>query len=248
MPTQELKPLKKIRRSQSKYPWDEIRMSYIEGLDVGTPGSPSVYYPTPRQVAEHYSAPVEQVRNRASRERWEDHRAAFQNRVVVERQRERAKDLAGKAIQWDEEIYADAELGRSLVARRMSDMLVAADAGGKISGYELEKLANALSKFQDIGRKALGIEEGQAAPTQNVEINQINISEELARTDDQRIAGLISVLARGNTSLDGADALRELVGGVTFDPDADEEPPVEGEIVEDTPEMAQIEARMEQME
>jgi hypothetical protein len=230
-----LPALKESYDERSLYNWMDIRTEFIEGVkdNDGTE-----VWPTTKELAERHGVPEKALQNRIARERWKEYRSAHQNQVALERQRERAKVLAGKAVKFDEATVNVAEFGLDLIVRRFAELesldpvikanrdliLAAAEIDSKpfrvsdikasaFSGSELESLSKAAALFVEIGRKGLGIKDGEPATTvQNIQVNQTtNISQELLRRDGDRMKEIFRVLGNKNLSIPSGDEPKEIV-------------------------------------
>ena len=208
---------------RSVYPWMNIRTEYIEGFEDsdGTWQWPSV-----RELAERFEMPEKPLQNRASKERWLEYRKAHQNKIALERQKEHERVLAGKAVKFDEQAVETAFFANQLIYDRLKELeklkeiiernrelaIEKVDAGewvnpsqlkaSAISGAELESLAKAYSMFNETGRKALGIKDGDVNLTQNnIEVTQTNIREELLRKDGDRIQEFMRIVGNKRFSV-----------------------------------------------
>jgi hypothetical protein len=206
---------------RTKYDWLGARKEYIEGY---YDADGTLVWPGPKDISERWDIPYGSVTTFISKERWKDHRDAHQNEMALARQKEHSKLLAKRAVKFDEKAADAAEVGQRLILGRLLELeeLRAADRNraeelkrrmdeGEIIPVtefksiiyhsELESLANSLSKFQDVGRKALGITDTEANVTQHVEITTTNISTEMQRTDQNRVEGILQLLANKNIEL-----------------------------------------------
>jgi hypothetical protein len=218
-----LPALKESYDERSLYPWLDIRSEYIEGYEDA---DGTWIWPTMKQLAERHNAPEKPLQNKASLERWGDHRRAHQNQVAIERQKEHARILSGKAVKFDAQAVETAEFAYGLIQKRLEELaelqqyviknrqlyIEAIEAGEAVrvsdlkasafSGSELESLAKAAALFQEAGRKALGIKDGEVAVQQtNITVQQTNIREELMKNDPDRINEMLRVLGNKNFSM-----------------------------------------------
>lgn len=229
-PKDSLPQLREKYDPRTKYDWVTARTEYIEGYKDS---DGTIVYPGPKEISERFDIPYGNVTTFISKERWKDHRDAHQNRIAVERQKEHARVLAKKAVKFDEQAAEASAVGQQLILDRLLELqelrnydrvrveeLKARMLAGEVIPVsrfksiiyhaELESLANSLSKFQDTGRKALGITDNDTTVTQHVEINQTNISNEMARPDQARAEGILQLLANKNIKLSGLQEQREI--------------------------------------
>lgn len=209
---------------QAKYPWEDMMRDYVEGWD----NKGQTVYPTGTEIAQRYGVPANQVQNKMAKQRWKDHRQAHQAEVANERKKEAVKKMAGKAIKFDEDSLSVADAGMSVISNRIQFILDVQQAGldpatmdnlkeklargedlnmndfrGVVYYKELEALAKAAASFQDVGRKALGIKDGENTFVNqvNVDVQQTNVAAEIARPDRDRVKGILSIITRENANL-----------------------------------------------
>lgn len=230
------------------YPWMNIRTEYIEGFedDDGTWQWPSV-----RELAARFDMPEKPLQNRMAKERWLEYRKAHQNQITLERQKEHAKRLAGKAVKFDEKASDTAMFGMDLIFERLQELQElkaiveqnrqlavqkvedgewvppAQLKASAISGAELESLAKAASMFTEAGHKALGIKDGEniQLTQNNVEINQTNVRDELLRRDEDRVKEFLRIVQNKNFSVPQSALGQQ--------PEEDDEEVIEADLVED---------------
>jgi len=227
-----LPALKKTYDARAKYDWISIRKDYIEGMDDG---EGSTVYPTHGQLIEKYGVPEQSLRNRASQERWEDHRQAHKREITIVRQKEMAKKLAKKAVAFDEQAADGAIEAMRLIearlpiikdiqewddARRlalleqlengeveMDTKTVRNELRPMVSSSEFESLAKAYALFQDVGRKALGLTDGESAINSQVtiEVSQLQnpVAQEMVKDSDARGREILRILKNKNLRLPG---------------------------------------------
>lgn len=219
-----------------KHPWEDVQRDYVEGYNVAEEGEPvEIHYPTQGDLADKYKISEQVIRNRAAKYRWTEHRNVFQQKMALERQRKMAEQMARKAVVFNKKSHKVAEDAIDIIDQRISylksivgsefddsrvEMLEAklrsgqpidrSDTYGLVHFKEMEALANAMAKWQDVGHKALGIKDVDNNPAVAIQINQNNVGqtvrEELARPDRTRIAGIMEVLGRSGTTIPGINA------------------------------------------
>jgi hypothetical protein len=234
---------------RTKYDWLSARKDYIEGYEDA---EGTIVYPGPKEISERYGIPYGNVTTFISKERWKDHRDAHMNEIALARQKEHSKVLAKKAVKFDEQAADAAQVGQELILGRLlelrsfraadraraEDLLERMEQGEIIPvtefksllwHTELESLANSLDKFQNIGRKALGITDNDSTTVNHVEITQTNIGTEMARTDQNRAEGIMQLLANKNLNLPELQQMRDaqyqsiIQGEIEGSTDADDE-------------------------
>jgi hypothetical protein len=240
---EKLPELKARYDERSKYDWLDVRAAFIEGT---RDSDGTIVWPSVPELAKKYSIPEAALRNRVGSERWRDHRQAHQNQLAVERQKEHAKVLAKKAVKFDEQAVEASTVAQQIVLDRLyeiqelktldqprlneirdrveqGEIIDPRELRQSVVGYsELESLAKAFNLFNEVGRKALGLKDGETAGAQtNIQINQItNVAEQLRQSDEQRNQALLSVLQNSNLKLPGITTGKQ-------------EEILEGEIVDD---------------
>lgn len=210
------KDLEKKGRSNRKYNWEQLAKEYIEGIE--TPGKEERVFPTMKELAELHGVPAQMVRARASKERWTEKKDAHAMRLAKERLRKRQSLLLNKGVDFDDRAHKAAELGVGLITNRLAEIaqeisrrqkvrdnaLAMMDAGlpinkedlySAINYREMEGLASALSRFQEVGMKALGTDVTRheiSGPDQTAIEVKTNIRHEISRDDPERIAAIVS--------------------------------------------------------
>lgn len=188
-----------------KYDWPTIRARYVEGYLDGE----KQCWPTLTDVAEHFGANYQMVRERSGKEGWRERRAKWQAQMDAERQQLKAQRLAKEADELDTSALNVSKLGVGLVYARLQEIAQVANDARKrqertgINSRELDELARAADLLHRIGLRALGDPDSQ-----RLEISgSIDITHELRRDDPDRLAQVLSVLhAAGiDVGIEGAD-------------------------------------------
>lgn len=242
-PKTKLPELKAKYDERSLYDWKAIRTDFIEGIqdDDGT-----YVWPDVKTLAEKYNVPDNQLQNRATRERWKDHRSAHQNQLAIARTKAHAKMLAEKAVKFDEATVEITELAKEHILRRFRELeeldpvirqnrqllIEAVEAGEHVrvsdlkasafSGTEYESLMKALALAAEVGRTALGIKESESPmnmTTNNIEVYQTSIREELLRKDSDRFAELARIMGNPNLSLPALTQGEDIVDAEIVQPE-----------------------------
>lgn len=209
------------RPGAERYPWDQLRRDFIEGVPVSGTKDERVW-PTLREIADDNQVPYTRVRKRAAAERWTEHKVAAQNQARITRLRKRAESIEVNALDFDEKAHSVAKLGMSLVAGRMAeigqemqvkkqfrDQAIAdlqqgiavdpKDLYSAVRYSELEGLAQAADRFQTIGMKALGTDAQRidinATGTGDTNVSIVNVTNELARDDAERLGDVFEAMA-----------------------------------------------------
>jgi len=215
------KPVQR-RPGQERYPWDQLRRDFIEGVPVSGTKDERVW-PTLRELAEDNGVPYVRMRKRAAAERWTEHKTAAQNQARLTRLKKRAEQIEVNALDFDEKAFSIAKLGSSLVAGRLAEIgqemqakkqirdmalqnLQNGNAVNKSDLYsavrysEIDGLASAAARFQEIGMKALGtdvqrIDINNLGGGGDTTVNVLNVSQELVRDDSERLGGVLEAMA-----------------------------------------------------
>lgn len=156
-----------------KYPWDDIRRDYVEGLNDGV--GDSVRFPSHAELAEkHGIKRVATIGERAAKEGWADQRSAFRASLAKVRRRKRVSELAEEASKFDGQTLTIARIGMQLVQRRMGELAQSArkaadeekriyqetgiqksvEAG--VDARELSQLGSATSEFLGLANRVFG--------------------------------------------------------------------------------------------
>ena len=204
--------------SRAKYPWADIQRAYVEGLRVPGTKDERRWFNL-KELAEHFGANYDLVWRRSSQYRWQDAKDAHERLAALERSRKRAKQIAENSLDFDEKSHNVAKMGLAMVTTRLAeianevqtkrpfrdDALRRLQNGEAVEREELysavrfaemEGLASAAARFQEIGRKALGtdVERIDITGTQG-NVNVVNVRQEVRRDDPARLAEMLGVLA-----------------------------------------------------
>ena len=240
------------RRKSGVIPWAKVRQDYVEGIIAKdeTTRKETVWYPTHVQLAERYGIHAQQISNRSAKERWTELRRQYEIRAMMEHQAKRARRVADQADDFDDKAIQVAERGLGMVTIRMGEIAKEMEArkalreaalsmlsSGSIpkkemlySGVnyrELEGLANAAARFQEMGMKALGTNVDRTAivgpdggvidPTRAT----LDIKAELVRDDAERASSLIAAM------IDAKMLPSEIVDQLLIEAPKSDGPPVE---------------------
>lgn len=201
-----------------KYDYDAARLEYIQGIEQDD-GSYKLL--TIKDIAERHDIPYTALRRRSSKERWTDRQNTYQSQIAQEKQKKRAKELAGQSIEFDKNAHNAAKLGISMASARLAEIaeefrskqgairearerLERGDPVEKWELYsavnyrELEGLAGALERFQTVGMRALGTDVQRhelTSPDGSMTPQNINITAELSRDDPDRLGAFLQAAA-----------------------------------------------------
>ncbi len=155
------------------YNWPYIEEIYVEG--VLDDGLKQRTYLSLAEMARVYDIPPSSLREMSRECKWTEKRMAFQNHVVLVRQKRRISSIARDSIGLDTAGYKAARHGLSLIGKRLNEidleMNVRMEEGGHVSEIspmnpaEMKALAQAAESWHDLGLKALG-----EIPIQRVEL------------------------------------------------------------------------------
>ena len=240
-----IKPRRARRVRQSKWPWEKIRKDYIEGIRLNGSEDPlDISWPTLVKVAEMYGVPAGTVQVRAGKEKWMHQRQSFQLRMDVVRKRERARLMAKEGRAFDVNVLNISKIGLNVILRRMAEIsrsvqiregaieqLTAAMERGEVpdlsllsnmpefDAAEVERMANAATRFEELGRRVLGepSEEAESIVSQEDEI----ITDVDDNADDDRLVAMLSVMQSTGlaTQLLGQSTMKALGAGTDDDED-----------------------------
>jgi hypothetical protein len=243
--------LKTENDERSKYDWATIMNEYVYGIqeDDG-----AVVYPKPKDLEARHNVPAQYISNRATKEKWVQHKEAHQREEALARQKEHQKRLAKRAVKFDEtaadaastamqilherlkqirtiqilDIERQAELIEDLaVGNREVDSEFRSELKPLYSTYEIESIAKSMGISMEVAHKALGIEDGKPAINNTIQIANIAPSQALQEADEHRQKALESFFQNKNVRIPqfGLNA-----------PEDDILNAIEAEIVEDTDE------------
>lgn len=244
------RPVKGVRKS--KYPWEDVRRDYCEGIQRDPDNDPlDIQWPTLEEVARKYNIPPTTVFARSSRERWANQKKSIVLQTNIRRRRDREKKLAKEGIQFDTNVLAMSKLGINIVLKRlveiskssqqregMAELMMAAAERGEVidlssmggmadfDAKELEQLSNAAAKFEELGRRILG----DPAATSEVPdvVEEASISEQMTNAGEERLTALLEVME--NTGI-----LDHMMSGMVRNEIEAGDDVIEAEIIEDEP-------------
>lgn len=207
---------------------------------------------TLKELADIYSIPYETLRSKAGDDRWSYLRAEYQTKNQIAIREARTVALVKEAVSFDDVSLKAAKLGQTLIVGRLGQIAALFQAQGisferalekarnglpldpsetrsSINYKELVELANALDRFQNVGRKALGTDVEKIDINSSVGVTRVDvhIGDELAKPDVDRMASTIEAMRRAG--------LHSLLGEQLALPEVAEEV-VDGEIIEDAEE------------
>lgn len=202
-----------IGRALRKYDWDLARNTYVSSHEEISL----------KKLSEDMNIPYAQMRIRSSKERWRYQRAEEQKKIFKDKRVKHLQKMADDSIKFDQVAIDTAKVGMSLVAGRlaeMSRMFAASQPGSQavlekmqrgepvtmmemrssINYKELRELALAAQAFQDIGRRAFGVDEA-GFDIENLTINNggesvINVQAEIGKDDPARLAAMMEAMER----------------------------------------------------
>ena len=263
------KPIQR-RPGQERYNWDQLRRDFIEGVPVSGTKDERVW-PSLRELAEDNNVPYGRVRKRAAAERWTEHKTSAQNQARITRLKKRAEQIEVNALDFDEKAFQIAKLGESLIAGRLAEIgqemqakksirdqaiqdLQAGLAVPKENLYsavrygEIDGLASAAARFQEIGMKALGTDvqridiNSTIAGGGDTTVNVLNVSQELVRDDSERLGGVLEAMAASGlipeevldqlTEVDDEEQENTIPGDLVDEAGNNEQLAIEGEVVD----------------
>lgn len=205
--------------SKPKIDWVAVRESFVQGLPQG---DDSRAWPTLQELADIYNVSYHAVASHSSKERWAEQRASYQSDIETAKRQSRITDIVKKAQDIDDHALRMANLGASIITRRLAEIaedqhrasqvrkesLEAADNGGmldlstllpSIDAREVDALSKAGMAFIQLGQKAVGTDviKHQISGDQDnpVEVRH-SVTNELQRDDPDRLAGFLEVLNR----------------------------------------------------
>lgn len=203
------------------YDWEPVKRDFVEGIPApGAENDDDRIWPNLRELAEQHEIPYVRVRKRAANERWTVQRQQAQTLAAQERVKKRARRIETNSLEFDDRSYNVAKLGMGMVTARLAEIgqemnakkaireqaiqdlqqglpVNKGDLYSAIRYGELDALANAASKFQELGHKALGTDSINVNVTGGGDTNVaiVSVTNELARDDDERLGEVFSAMA-----------------------------------------------------
>lgn len=145
----------------SKYNWQEIKECYTQAPSEAA-------RPTLEELAARYGCSPSHLREKAAKENWKVEAERFLQGVAGKRQHIAATSLAGALAEFDAKCLQLAQTGLDLIAARFSRAEDISDrynrgddeaAQQMISPKQVGELAQALERFQKIGKSCMGEDE-----------------------------------------------------------------------------------------
>jgi len=230
-------------RTVVKHDWEKAKTVFVEQTEEISL----------KELSELTGIPYGQVRDRSSKEHWQYLRAEHQTTVQRAVTKGRVKKLLEQATAFDDQSLSAAKLGINLIQGRMmqigqvfaaskktfDDTVRRLQLGQPVSREELRSavyskeiidLAAALERFQNVGRKALGIPDVQKFETEvhgSLDHNLIDgepdlsVGQELRRFDGDRLAAVFDVASRLGLRLNDILGTSDVIDAEEVDEDTD---------------------------
>lgn len=214
-----------------RYEWESVRESYVEGVMDAEGG---LRWFNLREVAELHGVPYNRTRERASREGWQEQRAAFQGQLEHARRSERTAEAVREATALDAQSLLAAKAGLTLVTNRLMELAeqVKERSGAgqdpssewvePIDSRELATLARAANEWRNLGAASLGLPTDRSS----IELSgpggtPIDLREELLfdDPDNSRITGILVTMERSGLLPDPGGEARHPGGVDPQDPE-----------------------------
>lgn len=200
-----------------RHDWETVKAHFIEQTEPVSL----------RELSEAYGIAYQSVKERSAKERWSYLRAEHQSTVARKAQEDRIKRLLDESEKYDDASLSAAKIGQNLVAGRMAQIASVFAASqsqfnnavqrlkngqpvdrtelySAIRSSELLELANALERFQNVGRKALGTDVQTFNHNVSGEVDhhhELSISEEIGKFDADRMAGFMEAAMRAGLNM-----------------------------------------------
>lgn len=142
--------------AQDQHNWHPVKIDYVEGYvdDDGV-----ICWPTLDQCAEKHGISPSTLKKRAANQNWSAEKEAYRNKLESARRERKVEEVAAKSAKFDKEVFRAAEAGLRHVQGhflKAQAKLVRSEGREPMNLRYLNDLANALEKFQRIGRLSLG--------------------------------------------------------------------------------------------
>lgn len=207
------------RPRKTKYDWENARLAYVEGM-VGEDGGPE--FVTMQVVAERMGIPQVRLRERAGAERWVEMRKQHQIRMAAQRRVNRIASQQKELEGFDDNALRVAKLGVAMVSARLAEIARAhqeretarqkalerlgqglhieledlSPQASAVDARELDTLGRAALSFQEVGRRALGVDVNRVELT-GQDGTPIQVEERVLRVDEpDRIAAFANAMVR----------------------------------------------------
>lgn len=247
------RPVKRTR--QSKYDWENVRKDYTTGIQNDPDDPYDMTWPTLKDLAVKYNIPESTVLARSSRERWSKVKQAQIVSIGNQARKARAAAMAKEGISFDKNALTISKLGMSIITRRLAEITRGSQQRDQISrqfeeamergelvdlsilkslpdfdAKELEQLANAALRFEEMGRRVIGTpDEVSLAPTGE---DEQTVSEQMNAGGKDRLVELMDVMS--NTGLLNHMMKNMVQPQITSgDYDEDDEGVIDAELVEE---------------
>jgi len=199
----------------AKYDWEYVKDVYVQGYVHPETGKRE-WHANMRELAEATGVPYKKLRERKAKGQWDQDKAQFQVQTKKIETDQRAAHMVSEIVDFDAKALAGAKVGVMLIQARMGEIseqlryhrdLVrggfTSETQSKDSTWldagELAQLSRSLTVFQEVGRKALvdaidhDLVGGNATA---LDPSVIDVREELAYSDDERLAKTFDSLAQ----------------------------------------------------
>lgn len=242
--------------TSSKYPWQDIRRDYVEGIEDG---NGDLYFPTHADLAEKYGVKRRAtIGQRAAEENWTEQRAAFRASLAKVRRRKRVTELAEEASKFDSNALSISRLGMQLVQRRLAEIGQSVQQATReendhyqstgvrktvmagVSARELRELGGAAEQFHSLAGRVFGdvVEETPETLLPQETMDERTAAREMTVTHEHTVrverASLIevaSVVAEIEAQVDAAS--RKAIEAGYVPEEVDPQEIVDAELVED---------------
>lgn len=139
----------------AKYPWDQIKAAYVEGI----PGEGGIHYPTLEELTQRYGCKFGYLRQRAAKEKWTDQKNIYLTKIEQKKQEKKSDVLASRAAEFDAKCLEIVEVAVSHVKGHFlaaQERFRASRGQEAMNDERLERLSRTLERYQRAGRIALG--------------------------------------------------------------------------------------------
>jgi len=141
-----------------KIPWEDIKREYIQGVEK----EGRRIYPSQRDLAKKYGIDPAVIGRKASKDSWLTQRQIFISKLSAETQQKTIDEISDEVSQFDLECFKISQKG---IAHINSYFKNAKERGISLTRAALLELSQALRRFQEIGKCAVGEKTGSEVDT-----------------------------------------------------------------------------------
>lgn len=249
---------RKTPQSREQFDWEQIRRDYVEGIQVEGSDDPlELRWLSIEAVANKHGVAPATAYARSAKEHWPALRQSFILKIEVKRRRARLRKLAEEGLSHDKNVLNISKLGLAVVMRRLGELVRTANMREQIGqlmeaaikdgelpdlnmmdnlaefdAREMESLANAATRFEELGRRVLGdVDMDNLSNTEDSDSEDLTLSGQMQQSGTERIAQVLGQMKKLGILEPGMAQLAD--DGMDEDEDEDDEDEDDSEAGED---------------